>query len=248
MKEEWEKELDDLANSLSAPQSKSTPKKNSIKKGKANSAKQKSQQATSSNQPSVESVTPAEPAATALTPENWNNYFAPFFSDEDDGSRVVSIDVKNKKFIINDPSRHENLIAFASKIPHFSFKNIGKLDFDKRIIERQAADLDETTRHSHSFARMLDYVIQYVGDIVPFLQLGKDVKTTLNAQVIRQDTNTGLEIPCTAEYTFGKNFNATRTNNFPVIYHRLLRANKRQPAQPIKKKLLINQASSSNQK
>ncbi len=267
IKEEWEasekvkaQERDQAFAQLadSSYKSKSKPSTKKQSSNKTNRAQQQEPQAASSNsQPSTHPPQPTIPTPLALTPETWNAYFRPMCIEnahnervEDDGSTVTLIDIPNKTFIINDPLRHENLIVLASKIPNFSFKEIGKLDFDKRIAQRQAEDLDPKTRHNHSFARMLDYVIQYAGELVPYLQLGKDAKETLIAPVIRQNTDTGEKVPCTAEYTFGKNFAATRTNTFPVIYHRLLRPQKSKdlPPMPIKKPLSINQASSSNKK
>ncbi|MCL5875999.1 MAG: hypothetical protein M1114_06015 [Candidatus Dependentiae bacterium] len=176
--------------------------------------------------------------ANELTPINWNNYFVPLFGN-DDQSRITAISIPNKTFTIIDPKRNEELIVHASKMPTGTFKYLGRLDYDNRIAKRQNTDAAQTD-YDHSFAHMLDYVIQYVGNLVPYLQLGKDPKETLHIPVTRVDLITKKEITGVAEYTFGKDFNALNKKSFTVVYHRLLRPDKQGSHKAI--------ASSSNQK
>lgn len=173
-----------------------------------------------------------------LTPDNWNNYFVPLFGD-DDQSRITTINIPNKTFSIIDPKRNEELIVHASKMPTTTFKHLGRLDYDKRISERQNTG-DEKTDYDHSFAHMLDYVIQYAGNLVPYLQLGKDPKETLQIPVTRVDLITKKSITGVAEYNFGKDLDALNKKRFTVVYHRLFRPDKQGSHKAI--------ASSSNQK
>ena len=151
-----------------------------------------------------------------VTAEAWNANFM-----VNDGSFVSKIDTEEKIFIINDVQRHEQLIVRAKELPKRDFTEIEALKFHKRIFERQGLGkmkLEHNTMYNHTFAEMLDYVIQYVGERVPFSSDGSSaLEDQLIVNVTRKNTDTGKEISCKAEYTFGQK------GEDVYVYHRLLR-------------------------
>jgi TPR repeat protein len=162
----------------------------------------------------VEEVAEDDPFQT--TEKEWNEYFG-----VDDGSYVSLIDKKNKVFIINDPKREQQLIVKFETLPDRDLTDIAALKYHKRILERQGHTkrrLKHTTKYNHDFAEMLDYVIQYLGESVPFAKDGSDKHDDqLIATVIRKDLKTGKEVINKAEYTFGQK------GDDVYVYHRLLR-------------------------
>ena len=158
-----------------------------------------------------------------VTVQEWNAYF-----DVKDGSRVIKIDAEKNIFVIHDPQRNEQLLVMVNKLPARDFTEIEGLKFDQRIFERQGLGkikLSHQTTYDHSFAEMLDYVIQFVGEIVPFSKEGgKKKQDQLTVKVIRKNVETGEELLCTAEYTF------YQKGEELFVYHRLLRPIKRKSA------------------
>lgn len=108
------------------------------------------------------------------------------------------------------------------QFPNRDLAEIDALQFHKRIFQRQNAPkrrLKYTkTMRDHTFAEMLDYVIQYVGELVPFIKDGSpEPVDELIAYVTRVDTKTGKKTECKAEYAFGQK------GDDVYVYHRLLR-------------------------
>ena len=151
-----------------------------------------------------------------ITQQEWNEYFK-----VDDGSYVSNINIQNKSFIIEDPKREQQLIVKFNALPERDFTEIEALQFHKRIFERQGLSkkkLKHSTKYNHDFAEMLDYVIQYLGELVPFTKDGSaKQEDQLIADVTRKDINSGKEISCKAEYTF------SQKNGDIYVYHRLFR-------------------------
>ena len=165
-----------------------------------------------------------------ITTKEWNDYFK-----VNDGSYISCIDPEHLSFTITDPKRNEELIVQAEKLPDREFVDIEALQFHKRILERQgkyqlrlnhnllvtlpsSIPLNAKIKHDHDFAEMLDYVIQYIGEWVPFMKNGNQNKDDqLIATVIRKNMATQEEVACRAEYTFGQK------DNDLYVYHRLLR-------------------------
>ena len=176
--------------------------------------KKKKKRAQQSILPVVEEQPEDDPFQT--TEKEWNEYFG-----VDDGSYVSLIDKKNKVFIINDPKREQQLIVKFETLPDRDLTDIAALKYHKRILERQGHTkrrLKHTTKYNHDFAEMLDYVIQYLGEYVPFAKDGSDKHDDqLIATVIRKDLKTGKEVINKAEYTFGQK------GDDVYVYHRLLR-------------------------
>lgn len=160
-----------------------------------------------------------------VTPDEWNAHFS-----VNDGSFVSKIDTEEQTFIIDDPQHNEQLIVKAKKLPSRNFTEIDALKFHKRIFERQGLgkiSLRHRTQYNHTFAEMLDYVIQYIGELVPFAKDGgSDIEDQLVADVVRKDMKTGVEKEVIAEYTFGQK------GKDVYVYHRLLR--------PVKHQLVAN--------
>lgn len=175
--------------------------------------KKKKKRAAESTLPVVEEP---EDDPFQTTEKEWNEYFA-----VDDGSYVSLIDKKNKVFIINDPKRDQQLIVKFENLPARDLTDIAALKYHKRILERQGYTkrrLKHTTKYNHDFAEMLDYVIQYLGEYVPFAKDGSDKHDDqIIATVIRKDLKTGKEVINKAEYTFGQKGDEV------YVYHRLLR-------------------------
>ncbi|CAN5200143.1 hypothetical protein BH09DEP1_BH09DEP1_5040 [soil metagenome] len=158
----------------------------------------------------------AEEDPFQTTEKEWNEYFG-----VDDGSYVSLIDKKNKIFVIQDPKREQQLTIKFDALPDRDFTDIAALKYHKRIFERQGhtkRKLKHSTKYNHDFAEMLDFVIQYLGEYIPFIKDGSDKKDDqLLATVIRKDLKTGKETVCKAEYAFGQK------NDEVYVYHRLLR-------------------------
>ncbi len=154
----------------------------------------------------------------AITTKEWNNNFK-----VDDGSSVSKIDPINKIFVIEDPQQDEELIVKAKADLNRNYAEIKGLRYHERILKRQgqgkkAMKLAKSTIEHHTFAQMLDYVIQYVGELVPFMKDGSsEAEDELIAEVTRKNLTTGAEQNCRAEYTFGEK------DGEPYVYHRLLR-------------------------
>lgn len=180
----------------------------------AKKVKKKKKKAPRSILPVVEEESEDNPFET--TEKEWNEYFG-----VDDGSYVRLIDKKNKVFIINDPKREQQLTVKFETLPDRDLTDIGALKYHKRILERQGhmkKRLKHSTKYNHDFAEMLDYVIQYLGEYVPFVKDGSDKHDDqLIATVIRKDLKTEKELICKAEYTFGQK------GEDIYVYHRLLR-------------------------
>lgn len=176
--------------------------------------KKKKKRAPQPTLPVLEEI--AEDAPFQTTEKEWNEYFG-----VDDGSYVSLIDKKNKVFIITDPKRDQQLIVKFETLPDRDLTDIAALKYHKRILERQGHTkrrLKHTTKYNHDFAEMLDYVIQYLGESVPFAKDGSDKHDDqLIATVIRKDLKTGKEVINKAEYTFGQK------GDDVYVYHRLLR-------------------------
>ncbi len=186
-------------------------------------AKKKKKRAPQSSLPIVEEAAEDDPFQT--TEKEWNEYFG-----VDDGSYVSLIDKKNKVFVIADPKREQQLMVKFEALPDRDLTDIAALKYHKRILERQGhakRRLKRTTRYNHDFAEMLDYVIQYLGESVPFVKDGSDKRDNqLIATVIRKDLKTGKETINKAEYTFGQK------GDDIYVYHRLLRPMKVAAAMP----------------
>lgn len=176
--------------------------------------KKKKKRAPQHTLPVLEEIAEDDPFQT--TEKEWNEYFV-----VDDGSYVSLIDKKNKVFVITDPKRDQQLTVKFETLPDRDFTDIEALKYHKRILERQGhakRRLKHTTKYNHDFAEMLDYVIQYLGEYVPFAKDGSDKHDDqLIATVIRKDLKTGKEVINKAEYTFGQK------GDDVYVYHRLLR-------------------------
>lgn len=189
----------------------------SKKKGEANNK--------TAGESSTHASTQEEPEQNILdlTPEQWNNTFEVF-----DGSKVTSIDRANSTITILDPgtapNRHkETLVVKLNPTPYRKFTQVRYLQKAPRIAERQglgSIQLPRNTIIDHSFADMLDYVIQYAGQLVPFAKDGSSqINDQLVAQVTRKNLATKKEFHCTAEYTF------YLKHGKPFLYHRVLNRN-----------------------
>ncbi len=187
------------------------------KKKKKSVNNQQSEISNVSSQSSVdEEITKNESNPFLVNVNKWNKYFKT--SDE---SYVENIDANNCTFVIHDSKRDEELIVKGDTFPNRDFTEIKALTFHPRIFERQGLTgsyVNHSVAYDHSFAEMLDYVIQYTGEYVPFMKSSRDsVEDQLVASVVRKDIKTGHEILTRAEYTFGQK------NNDAYVYHRLLR-------------------------
>ncbi|BDC34474.1 hypothetical protein Noda2021_04320 [Candidatus Dependentiae bacterium Noda2021] len=165
-----------------------------------------------------------------VTPQKWNSLFK-----TEDGSYVSEIKKQDKTFTIFDPKRNEQLIVQSCAARKKNYSQIESLNFHKRIMQRkgkggQFKKLSHKTIHDHDFAQMLDYVIQYIGKLVPFAKPSSTCASDeLTAPVTRHNLITGQQVECNAEYGFGER------DNDVYVYHRLLR--------PIKNITTDNQAS-----
>lgn len=172
-------------------------------------------------------VTETQSSLFDITPDDWNACF-----EVNDDSRVIAIDKIAKTFTIHDSKRNEHLIVHVAKQDKKNdLTHIGSLQYHKRIFDRQGLGkrkLKRNTKYNHSFAEMTDFVIQYVGDLVPFIKDGTDeCSDQLVAIIERHDLLTGKKLTCKAEYTFGK------SKDDIYVYHRLLRPIKMiEPALP----------------
>lgn len=168
-------------------------------------------------------ITTVEPVADllAITPELWNDHF--FVKDS---SYVSEINAQEKTITIIDPKRNEKLIVQVADQPATPLTQIESLQMAPRIALRQglgkkAKPLSQGVIYDHSFAQMLDYVIQYAGEYVPFFKFGGgQPEDSLVAYITRINLKTGEKREGTAEYTFRK-----KGDGFEV-YHRLLRTRK----------------------
>lgn len=152
-----------------------------------------------------------------ITPEKWNKLW-----EVEDGSEVSRVDRSKKVIVINDPKEKEELIVTVQDKPYRMFADVRQLKEDPRIKQRQLEGTEQE-RHSHSFAQMLNYVIQCAGSLVPWVKDGSsEVKDSLITHVTRVDIQSRKETDCTAEYTFYKNKKSGK-NPTDILYHRLLR-------------------------
>lgn len=180
-------------------------------------------QSSSSNKPSEidKNLTLSNQNAFTITPEEWNDYFS-----TQDGSYVSEINAQEKTITIMDPKRNEKLLVHVDHLPELNLSSIENLQMAPRIALRQglgkkARPLDKSVIYDHSFAQMLDYVIQYAGEYVPFFKFGGgQAEDSLVANITRINLKTGEKREGTAEYTFRK-----KGEGFEV-YHRLLRTRK----------------------
>lgn len=101
--------------------------------------------------------------------------------------------------------------------PYHHFNDLRDLTYDPRVERRQQEGTEEEKR-DHTFAKILDYVIQCAGKLGQFARDGSDQpKDQLIATVTREDTTTGRQTRCKAEYTF------YQSHGKQYLYHRLLR-------------------------
>ncbi len=157
-----------------------------------------------------------------ITSDEWNNVFP-----VSDGSYVSAIDRKTHTFTIQDPKRKEELIVEAKSNSPRQLAEIKSLRKSAWVYIRQGLGrmkLDQKTIRDHSFADMLDYVIQCVGTLVPWIKDGSgETQDMLIANVTRNNLTNHTKQQCQAEYTFAQD-----TNKEPYVYHRLLRPLKHQ--------------------
>lgn len=154
----------------------------------------------------------------SLSKEQWNDHFT-----TDDGSIVKRIDLSSKQIELFDRERNEKLVVHLPTAIERDLACISALTFHSRIFKRQQVKR-ENTKHNHTFAQMLDYVIQYCGQLVPFVKDGiSQSQDCLIADVTRIDLSTGKKVECRAEYTFI----ADKKSDDACVYHRLLRPKKK---------------------
>ncbi len=167
---------------------------------------------------STASTSGQEAQESFITIAEWKK----IFKASDDGSFVSAIDPVLKMITIQDPQRHEELIVYAAENRFRDLSEIEYLKIATWALIRQGIKKPKKIEHAptasqeynHSFADMLDYAIQYAGQLVPWVKAGSaDPEDQLTVDVIRKNTKTGKELSCRAEYTFGQN----------GVYHRLLR-------------------------
>lgn len=188
-----------------------TPRDN--KQGKIGSPQQK--KGSSSNTTHKKSDTTQKLSNPfTFSAKEWNSFFKT--ADE---SYIREINPTERTIIIADPNRDEELIVYANKEHDRHLMQITPLHLHKRIAQRQDSRITQSEKvaYDHSFAQMLDYVIQYVGDVVPFTKNGTTVQDQLMASVNRHNLKTGETQLCTAEYTF------CQSGDDVCVYHRLLR-------------------------
>lgn len=144
--------------------------------------------------------------------KTWNDWFA-----VEDGSKVEAINYDKHTITIDDPARGEKILFFVARDLNKKYRAIPPFTYHKRIALRQSDAVSKATADNHSFAQMLDYVMQELGTLVPFLSAGGAINDSLVADVIRINNHMKKELACHAEYTFGKK------DGQVYVYHRLLR-------------------------
>lgn len=212
-----------LAEEEKAEQGKKKKKPRKIKKREQKEAREKPQPQASSSISSGESHRELLPQEIAKpidwknilgTPDIWNNWFP-----VTDGSRVIAIDYNEKTITIYDQKRDEKLLFYVKHDPNEKRRSIPQFNYHQRILLRQdlsQSDVNEKMAYNHSFAQMLDYVIQQFGILAPLLKASGRIDDQLVADVVRIDAQGNKKL-CHAEYTFGKKGKEV------YVYHRLLR-------------------------
>ena len=111
--------------------------------------------------------------ATDVTADAWNTAFEHRCID---GSRISAItpsDQSGKSTItIDDPMRNAQLIVTIDENPYLFFDQVQDELCDPRIEQRIKDDIN-APQNDHDFAKMLDYVIQCTGTLVPFSRSGR---------------------------------------------------------------------------
>ncbi len=153
----------------------------------------------------------------SVSKEQWNDYF-----QTADGSLVKRVNHNTKQIEIFDSVHNEKLVVYAPEHIERDLASISALTFHPRILQRQRVKREDT-KHDHTFAQMLDYVVQYYGQLVPFVKDGiSQSQDCLIADVTRIDLSTGKKRECRAEYTFMME----KDSGDACVYHRLLRPKK----------------------
>jgi len=134
-----------------------------------------------------------------------------FWEANGDGSRISKIDRTNREITIDDPARNEQLIVTVDPTPYRHFVDLTELIYHPRLNTQLDTD--------HTFAKMLDYVIQCAGKMGQFVKIGEtQPRDQIIAYVKRINNETHIQSHCKAEYTFYKTADGKQH-----LYHRLLR-------------------------